>query len=378
MCKKIEVYKYLRPEISKRVKKSRKKKGLKQLDLVPGNNSYISAIENNRLTKVNNKNTTKAVVRYKNFLPYNIAFQISEALNMPIKELYFGTEKEIEKLVKYVFDKVINSVQVIEFGYDSIKKQYNFPQFKETLIFFERIMRFSADYSYLLHNIRQRNILYIEIDQKILNREEERKKNLKNYNDAYKKGAQYIWEHYSQNIVKSFEELFINDQDEFQCSLLKIDSMVDEWVNKEFYVLLETIYEELLEDTVYNIGYQVDDLAEKILLIDEKELFYYSEDEINFFDDYFKNLLSTDSSDLCGDDDEVRMMNEKLFDVYKKQLGEYSKMKKKTMLDVEYKLELKRINVEKEVGNSLRSAYLDTMRTLVKIQNEALNKEPYA
>lgn len=388
MSKKFGEYEYVQKKISERVKEKRLKKGLTQLDLVPNNNNYVSAIENNKALKVNSKgNTNKKEVRYKNFLPHNLAIQISEALEITIEELYLGKinedegkdeKDEFKELVKRIYDSLMDSVHVKEFNYDSIEKDYDFPQFKEVLIFFEQLMRFNAEYSYLLYNIRQRNLLYIEVDKKILTEEEEREKNLNSYDVAYKKMSQYIWKKYNEDIMDSFYELFIDSQGDFKCPLPKFDSIVEGWINNEFYVLLKTIYADFLEDTVYNIGYQVDDLAEKIFLIDEKELFYYSEDEIKFFDDYFKNLLSTDSSDLCGDDEKIRMMNEEASDMYKEQLGEYSKMKKRAPSGTYYNKELERINVEKEVSQSLRSAYLDTMRTLVKIQNEALNKEPYA
>lgn len=385
---KIEVYKYLRERISSRVKEKRKDKNLKQSNVIEGSNLYISAIENNRLIKVSDEKLSKSdenmteeekkkkqenrKIKYKNFLPNNVGLKIAKGLNMDVEEVFFGTEEEQEELVKFIFYSFACSVHIKKVSFFSIEKEYDYPQFEKELNLLEKLFLYDATFVTFLHHVKMMNFLTSSGEENL-------------YLEKYQKPLDYVWEKYKLDFILSFNDLFIDKQGNFNCSLLKIDKIVDNWIKNELFAMLEKIYKTFVDDTIYNIGYKIHELTTTIEDIVVRNHTLFSEKELKYFKDNFEmDLMKGNIETFFGVgveekefivEDNVRLLKEHVANNEKYKQMKREELKEQT--EEEYKWALEKLNVEKEVNDALVEVYESTCNKLKSIQERAMKKKPY-
>ncbi|MFC6347870.1 hypothetical protein [Vagococcus carniphilus] len=385
---KIEVYKYLRERISSRVKEKREVAGLKQSQIIFGSNLYISAIENNRLIKVSDEKLSKSdenmteeekkkkqenrKIKYKNFLPNNVGLKIAKGLNMDVEEVFFGTEEEQEELVKFIFYSFACSVHIKKVSFFYIEKEYDYPQFEKELNLLEKLFLYDATFVTYLHHVKMMDFLASSCEENL-------------YLEKYQKPLDYIWKKYKHEFIWSFNDLFIDNDGNFKCSLIKIDKIVNNWIKNELFAILEEIYKIFVDDTIYNMGYKIHELTTTIEDIVERKHTLFSEKEMKYFEEDFEiNLMEGNIETFFGVgveereftvEDNVRLLKEHVANNEK-----YKQMKKEKLLkntEQEYKWSLEKLNVEKEVSNELVEVYESTCNKLKSIQVRAMKKKPY-
>ena len=380
----INIYDYLRKEISVRVRNKRLEKGLKQLDVLDTGNGYISAIENNRLIKAGvKKNSSQAMngekeIRYKNFLPMGIADNIAESFGEDIKWIFFGDDDEIEILVKHIYDRVLHSFKIEEFSEFRIKKKFKYQQFQELCTFFDRLILYDANYVTCLHDIKVKFFFnFFELNE---SREDDLQKE---YLTEFRRVANYIWYKNKNTLVKSFLDLLYDDEENFYLSLMKIDEIVNDWILSEWVPIFEDIYSELSEDSIYNIGYTVHEITEKIDTLNDKIHAQTSKKEIDFFENEFEEMIMEDKYDIeygiLADSEK-----KEIIDAFKKGKALAEKYRKGSEFEIyrdgeltEYGKKLERLDVEKENAKELIKVYESTYKKLREIQNNGLSQKPY-
>ena len=317
MTKEINIHFYMKRKISNRIKQKRKGKKLKQNEVYPDDRTYLPYIEN--ITSEKNREKTK------NMLPDGVAYIISQSLDISMKEIYFGKNKDIEKLVKYIFYKVAFNFNFKSFNSNSFKGTYIYPKHRSVTKDIMQISRFysplsnqvfSMKYGDLIGGVIKRekkgtntkkiqkvdnkdifeyrdetiNDLFEwskKVESEHIQDQELKEMQIKKYLHEYKQAIDYLWKLEKEDIIYSFMKNFYNEYDskeEINVDLNKINQLTSLWINTELRDLLKEIKDEYQNERILSMGFKVYDLnIQKVELTQEK---HRSEEEKKYF--YFK------------------------------------------------------------------------------------------
>lgn len=228
----------LRSKIAERIIERRKTLALTQDDFVDSNGreiqrNVINFIENK---KVFGKNTSFISDRNLNIL--------SDVLKVSEFELIFGSEQDINNLVRYIYDTVAYNLFLLgDIPWNDRMGFYI--NLTDVTKEFREVMLFSGRFSF-----------YWTLNEMEL-RQGAKESDPFNFFEYEKKQydliVEHIWENTSINLVQSFKKEFTKSEVSFK----KLDKKIMGWLKGDFISLMKNFKQELEKDPILSIGFQV-------------------------------------------------------------------------------------------------------------------------